>query len=96
MGCHGQVWNDSVLLEPVRRSYFNGQPIAWNRVHDLPDFVYFDHSIHLAKGVPCVTCHGRVDQMPRVYKVAPMTMRSRQFVYFPARFMISTEIAAYS
>ncbi len=74
MGCHNQIWNQSPLLEPVRRSYFSRMPIPWNRVHDLPDFVYFDHSVHVNHGVGCVSCHGRVDQMPRVYQVASLTM----------------------
>lgn len=74
MGCHGQIWSESSLLEPVRRSYFSGEPLRWNRVNELPDFVYFDHSVHLASGVGCVSCHGRVDRMPRVYKVASLSM----------------------
>lgn len=74
MGCHNQVWNGSRLLEPVRAAYFSGQPIRWNRVHDLPDHVYFNHAIHVGKGFTCEACHGRVDLMPRVYKVAPLTM----------------------
>ncbi len=74
MNCHGQIWNASPLLEPVRASYFNGTPIQWRRVHKLPDFVYFDHSIHVRKGVGCVSCHGRVDLMPEVMKSAPLTM----------------------
>jgi hypothetical protein len=74
MGCHNQVWNQSPLLEPVRRSYFSRNPIPWNRVHDLPDFVYFDHSVHVRHGVGCVTCHGRVDRMARVYQVASLRM----------------------
>lgn len=74
MGCHSQIWNDSPMLEPVRRSYYSGQPIRWNRVHDLPDFVYFDHSIHVAMGVGCVTCHGRVDRMAQVYQTKPLHM----------------------
>jgi hypothetical protein len=74
MNCHNQVWNESPLLEPVRRSYFEERPIAWQRVHRLPDFVFFDHSIHLAKGVGCEECHGRVDRMARVYQVAPLSM----------------------
>jgi hypothetical protein len=74
MGCHAQIWNQSPMLEPVRRSYFTRMPIAWNRVHDLPDFVYFDHSVHVKHGVGCVTCHGRVDKMARVAQVAPLTM----------------------
>ncbi len=74
MGCHAQVWRSSVMLEPLRRSFYSGQPISWNRVHQLPDFVYFDHSIHVAKGVGCASCHGRVDEMAVVYQSAPLTM----------------------
>jgi hypothetical protein len=74
MGCHSQVWAASVQLEPVRRSYFSGAPIPWSRVHRVPDFVYFNHAIHVNKGIGCATCHGRVDQMPAVYQVAPLTM----------------------
>jgi hypothetical protein len=75
MNCHNQVWTDSPELAAVRRSYFEGTPIRWNRVHTLPDFVFFDHSIHVGKGVGCVTCHGRVDRMAQVLAVAPLTMR---------------------
>ncbi len=74
MGCHSQVWSQSVMLEPVRRAYFSGMPIPWNRVHDLPDFVYFNHAIHVNKGVGCSTCHGAVNEMAQVYQVAPLTM----------------------
>jgi len=74
MGCHSQIWNDSPLLEPVRRSYFSNRAIPWNRVHDLPDFVYFDHAVHVRRGVRCATCHGRVETMSRVYQVSPLTM----------------------
>jgi hypothetical protein len=74
MACHSQVWNRSMMLEPVRRSWFSGTPIPWNRVTSLPDFVYFNHSIHVNKGVGCVTCHGRVDEMGAVFRVAPLTM----------------------
>jgi hypothetical protein len=74
MNCHSQVWNRSTKLEPVRQSYFTGQPIPWVRVHQVPDFVYFNHSIHVAKGIGCETCHGRVDQMPAIQQVAPLTM----------------------
>jgi hypothetical protein len=63
MTCHSQVWSDSPLLEPVRESYRTDRSIEWVRVHDLPDFVYFNHSIHVRKGVGCVTCHGQVDDM---------------------------------
>jgi hypothetical protein len=74
MGCHNQVWNQSPILEPVRRSYFSRMPLRYNRVNDLPDFVYFDHSVHVNHGVGCVSCHGRVDEMARVYQVASLTM----------------------
>lgn len=74
MGCHSQVWNNSPLLEPVRRSYFSGKPIPWNRVHDLPDFVYFSHAVHVQRGVGCASCHGRVDEMARVYPTQSLTM----------------------
>ena len=72
MGCHAQVWPESPQLEPVRRSYFSGEPLRWNRVHQLPDYVYFNHAIHVNKGVGCVTCHGRVDQMALDLQVAPL------------------------
>lgn len=75
IGCHGQVWNKSPRLEKLRRSYFDKKPLEWTRVHDVPEFVYFNHSIHLAKGVGCVTCHGRVDQMPVIHQATPMTMQ---------------------
>jgi hypothetical protein len=74
MGCHSQIYNESPLLETVRRSYFSGRAIPWNRVHDLPDFVYFNHAVHVQRGVGCVNCHGRVDQMARVYKVESLNM----------------------
>lgn len=68
MKCHNVLWNDSPMLEPVRESYKTGKPLEWVRVHDLPDFVYFDHSIHIAKGVGCTSCHGQVDQMPLMWR----------------------------
>lgn len=74
MGCHSQVLTQSEKLAPVRDSYNNNVPIQWNRVHDMPDFVYFNHSIHVNKGVGCSTCHGRIDQMAVVEKVEPMYM----------------------
>src|SRR5713101_2790252 len=64
MNCHSQLWTNSAMLEPVRESFRSGVPIQWNRVHNLADFVYFNHSIHVNKGIGCVTCHGQVDQMP--------------------------------
>jgi hypothetical protein len=74
MNCHKLIWNDSPMLEPVRESFRTGEPIEWVRVTDLPDFVYFDHSIHIAKGVGCATCHGRVDQMPLMKQHASLQM----------------------
>jgi len=64
MNCHSQIWQSAPILEPVRASFREDKPMTWNRVHDLPDFVYFNHSIHVKKGMGCETCHGRVDQMP--------------------------------
>jgi len=74
LNCHAQIWNKSPKLEPIRRSYFTGVPVRWIRVHQVPDFAYFNHSIHVKKGVGCVTCHGRVDEMPAVTKVASLQM----------------------
>ncbi len=74
MGCHSQIFNESPLLEPVRRSFFSGAPLVWNRVNNVPDFTYFSHAVHVARGVGCVHCHGRVDRMARVDKVASLTM----------------------
>jgi hypothetical protein len=64
MNCHSQLFNTAPILEPVRASFRDDKPLRWIRVHDLPDFVYFNHSIHVKKGMGCETCHGRVDQMP--------------------------------
>jgi hypothetical protein len=64
MNCHSQLFNTAPILEPVRASFRDDTPLRWTRVHDLPDFVYFNHSIHVKKGVGCETCHGRVDEMP--------------------------------
>ena len=74
MNCHSQLFSTSPYLEPVRSSWKNNQPIRWVRVHDLPDFVYFDHSIHVNKGVGCSTCHGRVDLMPVIWQVNSLQM----------------------
>src|SRR5881628_858078 len=74
MTCHWRLWADSPTLEPVRESFRTGRSLEWTRVHDLADFVYFDHSVHVAKGVACVTCHGRVDRMPLVWKNASLLM----------------------
>jgi hypothetical protein len=75
MTCHSQIWTDSPNLEPVRESFRTGRPVVWERVHDLPDFVFFNHSIHLKKGVSCVSCHGRIDEMPITWKSKPLSMR---------------------
>src|SRR4051812_239612 len=75
MTCHSQVWRDAPVLEPVRASWRTGVPLQWTRVNDLPDYVYFDHSIHVAKGVGCVSCHGRVDEMPLMAKEKSLYMR---------------------
>ena len=74
MNCHSQMWASSPTLEPVRESYRTGRSIEWTRVNDLPDFVYFNHSIHVHKGVGCQTCHGRVDKMPLMWQAQPLTM----------------------
>jgi hypothetical protein len=74
MNCHSQIFANSPFLEPVRESYRTGEPIQWTRVHDLPDFVYFNHSIHVNKGVGCSTCHGRVDLMPLTMQVVSLQM----------------------
>ena len=74
MTCHSQIWSNAVLLEPVRASYRTGESLQWTRIHDLPDFVYFNHSIHVNKGVGCATCHGRIDLMPLTYKVNTLYM----------------------
>jgi Cytochrome c7 and related cytochrome c len=74
MNCHRQIWTNAELLEPVRSSYANGTPIQWVRLNDLPDFVYFNHSVHVAKGVGCVTCHGQVDRMPLMFQHASLQM----------------------
>ena len=74
MTCHSQLWTNAGMLAPVRESLALNKPIHWQRVHVLPDYVYFDHSIHIAKGVGCSTCHGAVDRMPLMRQAAPLTM----------------------
>jgi hypothetical protein len=74
MGCHAVIRPDSAALRPVRESWRTGEPIEWVRVHNLPDHVYFDHSIHLSAGVGCATCHGRIDQMEVVTLQSPLSM----------------------
>ena len=74
MNCHSQIWTNAPLLEPVRESFRTGNSLVWTRANDLPDFVYFDHSIHINKGVGCNTCHGPVDRMPLMYNQASLQM----------------------
>jgi len=74
MNCHSQLWADSPYLEPLRASFRDNKPIQWERVHDLPEYVYFNHSIHVAKGVGCSTCHGQIDTMPAVYQENTLQM----------------------
>ena len=74
MNCHSQIWTNAQILEPVRASFRNDVPLEWIRVNDLPDFVYFNHQIHVRQGVGCATCHGRVDEMPLTYQAAPLLM----------------------
>jgi len=74
MNCHSQIWTNANLLEPVRNSWATGESIMWTKVHDLPDFVYFNHSIHVNKGIGCSSCHGRVDEMPIMYQQNTLQM----------------------
>jgi len=74
MNCHSQIWTNAAMLEPVRESFRSGKSLVWTRVNDLPDFVYFDHSIHINKGVGCNVCHGPVDRMPLMYNYASLQM----------------------
>jgi hypothetical protein len=74
MNCHSQIWTNSPMLEPVRESYRTGQPLRWTRVHNLAEFAYFNHSIHVNKGVGCATCHGPVDQMPLIAQQESLLM----------------------
>jgi len=74
MNCHKSIRTDSPLLKPLFESAETGKPVEWVRVHDLPEFAYFNHSAHLSAGVSCVECHGRVDQMERVRQEEPLSM----------------------
>jgi hypothetical protein len=75
MNCHSQIWINSPTLEPVRESFRTNQSIKWTKVYDLPDYVYFNHSIHVKKGVGCETCHGRIDEQPLTYQQPSLQMR---------------------
>ena len=74
INCHAQIWTNSELLEPVRQSWATGESVRWIRVHDLPDFVYFSHDVHVNKGIGCASCHGRVDEMPLMYQNSTLQM----------------------
>ena len=74
MNCHNQIWSDSPYLEPVRASFRENKPIEWERVHDLPEYAYFNHSIHVSKGVGCASCHGDVSSMPAIYQENTLQM----------------------
>jgi hypothetical protein len=74
MNCHSQIWLNSSYLEPVRDSFRTGNSLQWIRVHDLPDFVYFNHSVHIKKGVGCETCHGRIDRMAGIFQANSLQM----------------------
>jgi hypothetical protein len=75
MNCHQEIWFGSDVLEPIRASYRSGRSIEWQRIHNLPQFVYFNHAIHVNKGIGCVSCHGRVDQMAFTYQDQSLLMR---------------------
>lgn len=74
INCHAQIWSGAAMLEPVRESFKSGRSLVWTRVYDLPDYVYFDHSIHINKGVGCASCHGRIDNMPLTNPAEALTM----------------------
>ena len=74
MNCHAQIWTNADMLAPVRASFATNKPIVWSRVHRLPDFVHFNHSIHINKGIGCASCHGRIDKMALTYQASPLTM----------------------
>ncbi|PWU17569.1 MAG: cytochrome C [Verrucomicrobia bacterium] len=75
MTCHSKVWTDAPMLAPERQSLARSQPVHWTRVNDLPDFVFFNHSIHVQKGIGCSTCHGQVNEMPLTWKAHSLFMR---------------------
>jgi hypothetical protein len=75
MTCHSQIWKDAPILAPVRQSLATGVPLRWNRVYDTPDFVFFNHGIHVSKGIGCATCHGQLDQMPLTWKSHNLYMK---------------------
>jgi hypothetical protein len=74
MNCHSQIWLNTSYLEPVRESFRTGKSLEWTRVNDLPDFAYFNHSIHISKGIGCDTCHGKVNKMPLMWQQSSLQM----------------------
>lgn len=74
MTCHSQIWSNASATQGIRDSWSSGKSIEWTRVHDLPDYVYFNHSIHISKGMGCSACHGQVDEMPLLYRVNTLNM----------------------
>ena len=74
INCHSQIWSNAPILEPVRASFRDDKPLNWIRVNDLPDFVYFNHQIHVKQGVGCATCHGPVDKMGLMYQATTLQM----------------------
>ena len=74
MNCHSIIKTDSPLLAPVRESYATGNPVPWVKIHQAPDYVYFNHSVHVARGVSCVECHGQVNEMDTVQHAKPHSM----------------------
>jgi hypothetical protein len=76
MTCHSQIWQDAPMLKPVRDSFAQGNPLQWNRIYRLPKYVYFNHSIHVNKGIGCTSCHGPIETMPLTAKSQPFYMRN--------------------
>lgn len=74
MNCHSQVKSDSPLLAPIRQSYESGEPVEWVRIHKVPDYVYFNHAVHVNRGISCVECHGQINEMQVVYHAEPLSM----------------------
>ena len=88
MTCHSRLWTDAQILEPLRKSWRDDKPLQWTRVHNLPDFVYFSHQIHVNKGIGCVTCHGQVDQMPLMWQEQTLQMKwCLQCHYNPEKYL---------
>ena len=75
MTCHSQMWTNAAMLAPVRQSFASGRPLVWSRVNRVPDYVYFDHHVHVNNGVPCAACHGDLREMPLTRQAKPMTMQ---------------------